>query len=429
MLVEFRVKNYRSIREEQRLSFVASKDSTLRDSHCIATGNAVVPHLLRSAVVYGPNASGKSNLIFALWTMQQLVLTSIQKVMDTTENVVDPCTAHFTPFRLDAESHQEPVEFEVTLLLDGIRYQYGFAFTAERIQAEWLLVYKTARPQCWFERRYDDELAGYDWTFSPSFKGFKRDKDLWKRSTRPQALFLTVAIQNNNQQLLPLFHWFAQGLIVLPANAPINLWPLMQRLGDPAYKASVLDLLRSADTAIGDLQVKKEKQRSILFKLAPGKPPEIQAPTEDDVDKIFFGHATEDGRTIWLDGQFESSGTQRFLAYIGPLLDIMANGKLLVVDELDASLHPLLSRAVLRALHDPALAAKKTQLWVTTHDTSLLDPELLRRDQIWFVKKDRAQTTHLYPLSDFSPRKYEALGRGYLDGRYGALPFLSDFRF
>ena len=129
------------------------------------------------------------------------------------------------------------------------------------------------------------------------------------------------------------------------------------------------------------------------------------------------------------DHRFESFGTLRLLGYAAPLLDALENGKLIVVDEFDTSLHPLLTRFILRMLHSPLLSKKGAQMWMTTHDTSLLDPHLLRRDQVWFVEKKKDQSTELYALMEFSPRKNEAIERGYLQGRYGAIPFLSDFLF
>lgn len=419
MLVDFRVSNFRSIREEQTLSFVATSDKAHEDTNCINTGHSGAPRLLRSAAIYGANASGKSNLIFSLMTLQHLVLNS-------TRFLEQQYREQYTPFLLDVSSRYAPTKLEITLLLDGVRYQYGFEYNADRILGEWLLVYKTGKAQRWFEYHYNPETKQNDWEpFSVHFKGFK---EVWKANTASRALFLTQAAQSNSLQLQPLYNWFANDLIVLLSRAEFNLGPTLQRLDDPRYKDWVLRLMNAADIHVSDIKVEKKKGQQLEFKLEPGKPPELLT-FEGELPDIEFCHATADGAEVWFDRRYESYGTQRLLGYAGPLLDAIDNGKLLVVDEFDTSLHPLLTRYVLQLLHKSHLPENGAQLWMTTHDSSLLDPELLRRDQIWFVEKQREQTSELYSLTDYSPRKNEALERGYLMGRYGAIPFLGEFQF
>lgn len=423
MLVEFRVANFRSIREEQCLSFAASNDKSHEDTHCLETGRPGLSRLLRSALIYGANASGKSNMIFALMTMQQLVLNS-------TRLLESQFREQFTPFLLDSDSRQAPTQFEITVVIGDLRYQYGFSFDVDRIQSEWLLVYESSKAQRWFEYHYNPETRENDWQpFSVHFKGEKKgQRELWKANTSARSLFLTQASQSNSLQLQPLFNWFANDLIVFPAQASFNLMPTLQRLHEPHYKEWVLRLMNAADIHISDIRVEKRKEPQIEFRLEPGKPPEFKS-FDGEMPVIEFGHKTSDGQVQWFDARFESFGTLRLLGYAAPLLDALENGKLIVVDEFDTSLHPLLTRYILRMLHSPLLSTKGAQMWMTTHDTSLLDPHLLRRDQVWFVEKKKDQSTELYALMEFSPRKNEAIERGYLQGRYGAIPFLSDFLF
>jgi uncharacterized protein len=418
VLVEFRAKNFRSLRNDQTLSFVASSDKLHRVSNCIETGHPGAPCLTRAAVMYGANASGKSNLLFALATMREMVLRST-----TQPSLAEP----YTPFRLDTVSAREPVEFEITLLIEGVRYQYGFAFDAARIRHEWLLVYKTSKAQRWFERRYDPTQQQDDWQpFSAYFTG---ERETWKRATRPQALFLSTAFQLNSALLRPLYDWFGSGIISLPTLAPLNLLPTLEKLDDPAYKARILKLLGAADIHIADIKVSRMPGHQFEMKLKAGKVPELKT-WQGEFPDVEFCHQLEGGEPVWFDRRYESFGTQRLLGYAGPLLDAIENGRLLVVDEFDTSLHSLLTRYLLGLIQSPELSCKGAQLLMTTHDTTLLDPEILRRDQVWFVeKKPREQESVVYPLTDFSPRKNEALERGYLMGRYGALPYLSDFRF
>ena len=170
MLVEFRVKNFRSLRDEQVLSLVASNDKTLIDSHALMTGLNAVPALLRSAVVYGANASGKSNLIKAMQFMRGVVTESA--------TIMQPAQAfNVQPFRLSSESNHQPTEFEITFMLQGVRYQYGFSLTSHRILSEYLLVYKAFKPQRWFDRYVDTETGKDVYEFGTGLKG---PKSVWE---------------------------------------------------------------------------------------------------------------------------------------------------------------------------------------------------------------------------------------------------------
>lgn len=414
MLTEFRVKNFRSLRDEQVLSLVASADQTLLDTHALATGLKAAPHVLKSAVVYGANASGKSNLIKALQYMRGVVLESA---------VLQPGQTfdRLQPFKLDATSGSQPTEFEVTFILAGVRYQYGFAMNAQRIVSEHLLVYKTFKPQRWFERHFDAESGKDVYAFGPRLKGAK---NLWEGATRPNALFLSVAVQLNSEALRPVFDWFANRLVIINEQSPLSPQFSVQLLKQETQRKAICEFLRAADISIADIEVatKQAMVHTINFDLATGKREE--AASEQAVDEVKFHHITEHGKAVF-DLMDESSGTRNLLFLTGPILDILNKGLTLVVDELDTSLHTLLVQSLVRLFHNPEANTGGAQLIFTTHDTSLLDAYgLFRRDQVWFVEKRPDQSSSLYPLLDFSPRKNEALERGYLQGRYGALPLL-----
>lgn len=414
MLVEFRTQNFRSLREEQVLSLVASPDKSLLDTHALDTGLKAAPHVLKSAVVYGANASGKSNLIKALQYMRDVVLMSA---------TLQPgqAFARLQPFRLDAVSASQPTAFEVTFILDGVRYQYGFAMNAQRIVSEQLLVYKAFKPQRWFERHFDAESGKDVYEFGPGLKG---SKTLWEGATRPNALFLSMAVQLNSEALRPVYDWFAHRLVILNEHAPLSPQFSLEMLKLEAQRKAIGEFLRAADISIADVEVatKQATVHSIRFDLATGKREEETG--EQTVDEVRFHHLTEHGQAVF-DLADESSGTRNLLFLAGPVLDILSNGQTLVVDELDTSLHTLLVQALVRLFHRPEANTGGAQLVFTTHDTSLLDAYgLFRRDQVWFVEKRPDQSSSLYPLLDFSPRKNEALERGYLQGRYGALPLL-----
>lgn len=414
MLIEFRVKNFRSLRDEQVLSLVASKDKTLQDTHTQATGISAAPAVLRSAVVYGANASGKSSLIKALQYMRGVVTESATAMQPSQTFAVQQ-------FRLDAVSVGQPSEFEVTFLNDGVRYQYGFAMTTQRIVSEHLLVYKSFKPQHWFTRRFDADTSKDIYDFGPGLKG---PKNLWEGATRPNALFLSMAVQLNSESLRPLFDWFLNHLVIFNEQAQLSPQMSIELLKKADGRKEICNFLSSADISIADIDVETRKVpgQAIHFDLMAGKT-EVRS-EEMEEHKVLFHHVTEQGKAVF-DIMDESNGTRNLLFLAAPVLNILNKGLTLVIDELDNSLHTLLVRELVRLFHRPEINTGGAQLIFTTHDTSLLDaPNLFRRDQVWFVEKDRDQTSTLVSLSEFSPRKNEALERGYLMGRYGGVPFL-----
>ncbi len=414
MLIEFRVKNFRSLRDEQVLSLVASKDKSLQDTHTVATGLKAAPLLLRSAVVYGANASGKSNLIKALQFMRGVVSESA--------TVIKPDQVYgVQPFRLNAVSAKEPTEFEVTFLLGGTRYQYGFSMTTQRIISEHLLVYKAFKPQRWFDRRFDPETGKDVYEFGSGFKGAK---NLWEGATRPNALFLSMAVQLNSEVLRPVFDWFVNGLVVFNEVSPLAPQFSIHMLKQADERKRICDFLAAADISIADIEVvtRKVMGQAVHFDLVAGKT-EVRTEEMDD-HQLRFSHVNKNGTAV-LDLMDESTGTQKLLFLVGPVLDILRKGLTLFIDEIDTALHTLLVRELVRLFHRPEINTGSAQLIFTTHDTSLLDaPDLFRRDQIWFVEKDSDQASSLVSLSEFSPRKNEALERWYLTGRYGGVPML-----
>ena len=416
MLIEFHVTNFRSLRDEQTLSLVAASDKTLQEHNTIPSGVKAAPQLLRSAVIYGPNAGGKSNLIKALQYMRGVVAESA--------TLIQPGQSfNVQPFKLDRASSEQPTEFEATFVLNGVRYQYGFALNAQRVISEYLLVYKAFKPQLWFERKYDPKVGKDTYEFGSNLKG---SKSVWEGATRPNALFLSMAVQLNSEQLRPVFDWFVNGLVIFNDITPLSPQFSVEMLRKAEAKQAICNFLTSADISIADIDVvtRRVPGKSVHFDIAAGK---TEVKEEDqDIYELFFHHVTKQGKaTFRLDD--ESMGTRNLLFLIGPILDILDKGLTLCVDELDSSLHPLLVRRLVELFHNPSLNAKGAQLIFSTHDTSLLDSEIFRRDQIWFVEKDSKQASKLYPLSDFSPRKNEALERGYLMGRYGGLPFFSEW--
>ena len=414
MLLEFRVRNFRSIRDEQVLSLVASTDAELADTHLAETGLKASPAVVRSAVVYGPNASGKSTLLLAMDYMRAVVAESA--------TVIQPGQVfNVQPFKLDEAFAKEPTSFELTFMLDDLRYQYAFAMTPQRIVSESLLVFRTAKPTQWFSRQLADDGESYNYEFSTYLTGSRK---LWQDSTRPNALFLSTAAQLNSALLGPVFQSIVGSIVFLPAGAQLNHDFTTAMLASEEGRTAVRDFMSAADIGIADVQAVPRKgfREQLLFHAGglahAGR-------VEGEFFVPIFQHATAKGAAKF-ELQEESDGTQRLYGLVAPVLDVLKEGRTLVVDELDDSLHTLLVRRLISMFHDPVLNRNKAQLIFSTHDTSLLDRTLFRRDQIWFTEKDEDQGTRLYPLTDFSPRKHEAWERGYLSGRYGAVPFFGE---
>ena len=413
MLLEFRIRNYRSIRDEIVISFVASKDKKLADTHLASTGIKSLPHVVRSAVVYGPNASGKSTLLQALAFMRALVAESAT-LMQLGQ------TFNIQPFRLDATCAAKPTEFEITFIFNGVRHQYGFSLTPERIISEWLLVYRTAKPQQWFSSQFDEKTQSSIYEFSTHLTGPRK---LWQDSTRSNALFLSTAAQLNSELLGPVFSWLVEQPVYFSAGLTPPPDHTTELLQTESGRRAVRDFLASADISISDVMT--VQRQGFQQKIMLG--PQGAKVMHDEQEMLMpqFVHKTERGSASF-ELYEESQGTQRLYALAAPVLDVLKHGRLLIVDELDSSLHPLLVRRLVRMFHQPELNPHGAQLFFTTHNSSLLDRTLFRRDQIWFTEKDNDQATRLYPLSDFSPRENEAWERGYLTGRYGAVPFFND---
>lgn len=413
MLLEFRVQNYRSIRDEQALNLIASGDKELAATHQVSTGLRSAPHALRTVVVYGPNASGKSSLLRALDYMRAVVAESA--------TVIQPGqTYNVQPFKLDPATAHQPTEFEITFLLSGVRHQYAFAMTSQRIVSESLLVYRSSKPTQLFSRQHIDG-DGDHYEFSTYLTGPRK---LWQESTRPNALFLSMAAQLNSEQLSPVFNWIVRNITFLPAGSTVLPDFTTALLATELGRASIREFLSAADISIADVQAVPRKGMHAQWVLGASG---LQASQEErEFLMPVFEHSTPKGSAKF-ELHDESEGTQRLYGLIAPVLDCLRDGRVLVVDELDSSLHTLLVRRLVNMFQTPELNPNGAQLIFSTHDTSLLDHTIFRRDQIWFTEKDADQATRLYPLSDFSPRKQEAWERGYLAGRYGAVPFFSDW--
>ncbi|MDF0605430.1 ATP-binding protein [Neisseriaceae bacterium TC5R-5] len=423
MLIEFSATNWRSFKDTQTLSLVAAKGTELPEN-TFQSSAAATPRLLRSAVIYGPNASGKSNLLKALTAMKNIVLESTTYQHDAPIPV--------TPFLLASEMANQATTFEITFVAENVRYQYGFSATSERIDEEWLFAYPNGRAQKWLERRWIAETGLYQWEKCHALTG---QKQLWQSSTRPNALFLSTAVQLNSQQLQAVYDWFQKTLRMMgvAGRSPELTARLCDK--DQGKKEQLLAFLKVADLGVHDLAVEARKLSAQDLFLPENMSEEMKIEilnrfSDKKVFDIQIKHQTSDRSLISFDIKEESDGTQKLFSFGGPWLDVLENGNVLVIDELNNSLHRDITAYLISLFHNPKTNPKNAQLIFTTHETSVLTQDIFRRDQVWFCEKNKEQATVLYPLTDFHPIKNrENLEANYLAGRYGALPFIDTTTF
>jgi len=420
MLIEFSAANFRSLRNRQTFSLTKAKGDELIETNTFKAAAVNEFDLLRSAAIYGPNAGGKSNFLLALQAMKKIVLESAKSLQRGDKLPV-------TPFRLSKATRHAPSEFEVTFIVNQVRYQYGFSAAVDRIHEEWLLAYPKGRPQRWIGRAWNEEAKNYDWELGSNLTG---EKQLWQKSTRDNALFLSTAVQLNSEQLQPIYDWFNNTL----RTANLGGWgPVFSAsLCEKSEKTQVMDFLRAADLAIEDILIEK---MPFDVKALPKEMPESMKEMltgqlkDKEVIDIKTIHKSIEGDDVMFDFDDESDGTQKLFAFAGPWIDSLANGYVLFIDELHDNLHPRLVQFLVQLFHNTETNPRNAQLVFTTHETSILNQEVFRRDQIWFCEKGEDQATTLYPLTDFSPRKgRENLELAYLSGRYGALPYVRPLR-
>ncbi|MFD2419356.1 AAA family ATPase [Amycolatopsis pigmentata] len=393
MLLSFRAANVLSLRDEQRLSFVATEldDGSARPTSVRENGKPV--SVVPVVGIYGANASGKTNVLAALRLMRDAVLQSVSWISQ-------PSPARRTPFALHPKYIDEPSFYEIDIVVDDVRYTYGFEIDDNRVLGEWLHAYPKGRRQVWFDRDGDDiQFPG---------EGLRGEKLELARRTRPDALFLTVGAEWNHEQLLPVHAWFRDNLwLISPEDdRPQRLAHTKQKvIRDAVAKERVTRLLAVADLGIVDIQI-----------------------TSVADEEIRLVHRADD-RRVPIDFAAESMGTQAWFALLGPLLDAFDRGTTVLVDELDASSHPTMAAEVIRMFESADANPGTAQMLFTTHDATLLRTlagggHVLGRDVVWFTEKGADGATGLYPLASLRPlpRKDENLERGYLLGRYGGTP-------
>lgn len=417
MLLSFTVGNFRSFKENKTFSMRAASIQELKEFVREDCSESILP----VTAIYGANSSGKSNLLTAMMAMKSLLLSSIKT--NPTEDLETDI------FKLDEAYSQEPTHFEVVCTIESKIYRYGFEYNAKKILKEWLYDATKGKEKLLFTR--NENGIGVDDKFAEG-KGKEE-------MTTDNKLFLSVVANFNGKTSYSVMNWFQHFNIISGINdEDFKFFSIDYITKDSPESAKAKSFLGSMDLGFSSL-----KKTELNFE--DTSPPNIPEDLRKDLLKKYPNSKTpflKSGHMVHLnDGssteqffsveEMESEGTKKILNMSGPIMDTLANGYTLVIDELDAKLHPLLTRKIIETFNSPETNPNKAQLIFATHDTNLLSNKILRRDQIWFAEKDRNdESTDIYPLSDIreqngdkirNDRVYE---KDYINGKYGAIPFL-----
>jgi len=418
MLIQFTVGNFKSFRDKATLSLEATSDDWREDDNLVRTSQQ---RLVKASAIYGPNAGGKSNFLSAMVQFRELVQAS-SKDSQKGEPI------HVTPFRLHSTSEGEPSFFEAVFFQNGTRYRYGFEATRQAIVSEWLFKQADSIRET---RLFTREHASIDAT-----ETFKEGKGLENR-TRPNAVFLSVAAQFNGEIAGEVMQWMGRfrNISGLDDSSYMNFTANL--LNDPEYGPLIRGLVKQVDVGIENLERQDIARDKIPDLIPRNLPPAVRELVVRSSSGAFavktihqrFGADDQPAGRVEFDLKTEeSAGTQKFVALTGPFLHTLREGSVLFVDELEARLHPLLTKALL-GLFNSSANRKNAQLIFATHDEGLLDPKRIRRDQIWFVEKNDQGASRLFCLEEIKGVRKEAkFAKEYLLGQFGGVPRVGDLQ-
>lgn len=395
MILEFCATNYLSIKEELKLSFVATplKEAIQGTNNLFALSDTGIS-LLRSAVLYGANASGKSNVLKALAFFKRLVTDSFKDSQAGEEIDVES-------FRLNANSAKEPTVMETTFSDGEYIYRYGFEVDRSSVQQEWLyrrLAKKRAKE---VELFYRD---GKKTDVHPKSQVFQ--EIVSRNMVRSNALLLSTAAQFNEEASVNILRWLSDTQILF-CSEDDKLWEnAIRYLDDENLRERITAFARYADLGIENIS--KVDNRLVSH------------------HRQYDDEGREVNNVAFAFNRNESEGTIKYFALAYPIIDALDHGKRVIIDELDSKLHPLLVKRIIALFNDAKTNPYGAQLLFTAHDTHLLSAELFRRDQVWFTQKDNLGATELYSLAEYKVRSNSPFEKDYLQGKYGATPLMGD---
>jgi uncharacterized protein len=417
MLIEFSVGNYRSFKEKVTFSMVAanlvSQDKNLDTNNIFAVDKEL--SLVKSAAIYGANASGKSNLAKALQFMKWFMVNSSKETQSTEAIGVEK-------FRLSTETDDQPSFFEIVFLLDGQQHRYGFTADREKVWSEWLYYVPKTRETKLFDRQADKfDIA----------KVYKADGIAAK--TRINALFLSVSAQFNVEKSENILDWLTYQFNLISGLDDEHLSTTIGCLIEKENHSEIVRLIQRLDFGITGIKTEQFSPNDVLKSTSdPQQKKMLKMLIKNNIElnSISTTHQKFDseGKQISLE-EFdivdeESDGTQKIFALSSLIIDTLKNAKILIVDEFDARLHPLMSRSIVKLFNSNETNPHNAQLIFMTHDTNLLSNKIFRRDQIWFTEKDRYGATALYSLAEYKVRNDASFESDYIKGKYGAIPYI-----
>lgn len=403
MMLSFSLENYKIFRDRATLSLEATADREHQDT--LLKSDAFRGSILRTAVIYGANASGKTKFLEAIDLMRNFVIGSASHAPGVGLN--------HSPFLYDRKMHGKSTSFEIDIIADGVRYVYGFSYDRSSITEEHLISYPSGRKKVVFERN------GKEYRFPSNM----REQTANSRKVRENVLYLSVAAQFNHAESLSVYRWFFNRLLpVVQSPADYLGQTLAIAKDDERFRKLVLKALRIADFGITDIYDRNSRGSQSN----PGMPANTFVPVLQDIWVI---HKSANGEAE-LPLVSESAGTRRFLNIIGPAISSLIDGCTMVVDELDLSFHTDVCEWLVGLFNDPAENTKGAQLIFNTHDVELMGQDTMRRDQIWFTVRDwETNDARLTRLSDYrGVRKDLNIRKAYLNGSFGAKPFIEPER-
>lgn len=420
MLLEFTIGNFLSIKDKKTLSLEATSIKEHLGTNVVKLDRF---QLLRGAVIYGANAGGKSNFIKAMSTMRRIVKQSFDA--SSTDEL------GITPFLLSTDTSNKPSFFEILFLIGTVRYRYGFEVDNTSVKSEWLFESKIKSEKPLFIREGD----GIDVS-----QGFKEAKDL-EEKTRENALFLSVLDQFNGTTAKSIMKWFSNFITISDLSHERYKNVTFKMLEDENLKPQLLDFYKRLDLGFDEIDVEKKpfeaKDFTKLFNEEFAKQflSDIEGKSKIDIKTIHKKYNNENevvGFEKFDMRRQESSGTNKVFNISGPVFDVLKNGGVLIIDELDASLHPLITLTITKLFNSSEFNKTNAQLIFATHDTNLFEYGHYRRDQIYFVEKDVYGASDLYSLVEYKEdggkkvRKDRSFEKDYIQGRYGAIPYIGN---
>ena len=417
MLIDFTIGNYLSFKEKKTISFEATSITEYKENIAKRLNHKI----LKSAAIYGANASGKTNLIKGISQMRRLVIKSFEQSSSSEFDII--------PFLLNINSINNPTFFEISFLIENIKYRYGFEINKTSIVSEWLFE-KSKSNEIPLFVRVADEIEVMD-TFSEG-KGLEE-------KTRNNALFLSVVDQFNGEISKKIINWFSN-LNSFSGLKHDNLRGFTVKMIDE-NSSNISEFLAKLDLGISEYKIKKEEFDP--NKLKSDIPDEIVKQIITDLQgKMLVNiqsmhNVYNDEGNIIKQIEFdlrtqESAGTNKIFDISGPIFDTLNKGSILIIDELDAKLHPLMTIAITHLFNSETYNPNNAQLIFATHDTNLLTYGKFRRDQIYFIEKDKYDCSDIYSLIEYKEdnkkiRKDRSFEKDYIQGRYGAIPFIGNF--